>query len=86
MKKNNREGKSKYEIIRDNYVAAIKEEKQKPEPDKAILSRLAKEILRHEEHGFDFTGGHDDKKPPRKGSGKRNYKVGKWVSDDEQYW
>jgi len=78
------EERSKYEIIWDNYVKAIKEEKQKPKPDKALLKRLAKEIAHHEEHGCDFTGGHNDKKPTRKPSGKRCYKFGKWITDDER--
>ena len=78
--------RSRYEITRNNYVASIAEEKQKEKPDKAVLKQLHKNIIQLEKNAFCFTGKHNDKKPPRAGSGKRNYQYAKWVKDDEQNW
>lgn len=77
---------SKYEAIRKKCIEAIKEEKRKEKPDKAILKRLANQLIQHEENGFDFTGRECDKKPPRSGEGKRNYRYARWTSDDERYY
>ncbi len=76
----------RYEKIRDNIIKDIEEEKSLEKPDKKKLGWLAKQLIQHEEDACDFTGHHNDSKPKRKPSGKRCYKFGKWIKDDEQRW